>query len=252
MKHLLRISKDILLRNCYRVSGKLKFPQSIIPKRYYVSKMDIDKLIEENQLYLLRRSDLPFDDTFNTLGFLRESALEPRQVPFLSLNLLGAFFETKHANLRIIKNGANKWIDNSPIFITEHLSDFEVLDDFCLIYIDANKIHKNKIPYSQPRSPELNKEISDFFTHCTMPEIKDKSYILEGMTKLQHDPIILNYWHMELNVLNYKETAIKYSGSKSILGFCNAILTDIICINSMNSIASITPIPEGFYNKKAI
>lgn len=249
LKLLPRILRNTLRTNFLRCSGKLIFPLQILPKRNYKSVMNISALIENQSVFILRRSDNSFSDTFNELGLLREKALIPKEIPFLSLNLLGGKFKPAYACFRIINDGQKKWINNEPIFICEYLKDFKKLNTTCNIYLNANGIDNQSIPYEMTKNKPLEKEINKFFNYIPKPHIKDGKFELMGKTEIHHDPTKLNYWHVEYNLIDYKGETLKYNGSEYIKGFCKKVITDILCANSYNYYPDVKPIPKKFYIK---
>src|SRR5579863_3421633 len=91
--------KDFLLCNLYRLKGKLTYPDSILPKRTYIHIMDIASLCAIGDIYALRRSEKPVGDNFHVIGefrILREAAIEPLEVPNMSVNLMGGLFQEEH------------------------------------------------------------------------------------------------------------------------------------------------------------
>jgi len=133
LKLLPRILRNTLRINFLKFSGKLIFPLEILPKRNYRPVINLSSLIENQSVFILRRSNASFSDTFNELGYLRESALIPKEIPNLSLNLLGGKFKPKDACFRIINNGQKKWMNNEPVFLCEYLKDFKKLDKIKLV-----------------------------------------------------------------------------------------------------------------------
>jgi len=249
LKLLPRILRNTLRINFLKFSGRLIFPLEILPKRNYKPVINISLLLENQSVFILRRSNSSFSDTFNELGYLRESALIPKEIPNLSLNLLGGKFKPKDACFRIINNGQKKWINNEPIFLCEYLKDFKKLDETCNIYLNANGIHRQQVPYTVPTNPHFKKEVDKFFEYVSKPIIEDDKFLLQGETNIQHDPTKLNYWHVEFNLIDFKGVALKYNNSTSIKDFCVKVLKDIICANSYNYLADPKPIPKKFYIK---
>jgi|GEM_PF-3823523 len=247
LKYLPRILKDTYLYNYYRWIGKCDFPVSILPKFHYVSLIDIQLLLNGQTVYIIRRSDKSFNDTFNDLGKLREDALTPKEIPFLSLNMLGGLFKPEHTKLKVLNSGMNRWKNNDFISIIDFLNDFTKVNNYCIVYIEANGIDGQGVPYSQTSTKDLKREIDLFFKHLDKPVILENKYKLEGETKLIHDPINLNYWHLELNLLDYKKEPIRYKSSKYIEEFCKKVISDIVCANSHSSLTEIPQIPKNVY-----
>jgi len=247
LKFLPRILKNTFLYNYYRWVNKFDCPVSILPKLKYIQKIDIQTILDNQTMYILRRSDKSYSDTFNDVDNLRDDALLLKDIPFLSLNILGGLFKPEHTRFRIIKNGMKRWEQSYPILITEFLTDYEILDKYCIIFIEANGINNQSVPYSQKESKDLKKEIDKFFTYFDKPIIVQGQYKFEGTTKLIHDPINLNYWHLELNLFDFKNDPIKFKDSAYIKDFCKKVITDIICANSYPQLGSIPTISEKYF-----
>lgn len=250
LENLLKVLKNIFLSKYYTWFENCDFPISIIPKFYYKSLIDIESLLRSQTIYVIRRSDMSSEDTFNELGVLRNDAIKPREIPFLSLNILGGNFKVDHSKFRILNKGIERWRNREIISIADFLEDYTILDDYSLVYIEANGVNGQVIPYNQNYTKELKKEVDKFFQFVEKPKIIDEShYLFKGETKLLHDPINLNYWHMELNVFDFKGEAIKYKKSKYIENFCNKVITDIICANSFQELPEISEIPKKLYRE---
>lgn len=247
LKNFQKNLQNILLCKWYRLIGRLTFPSKILPRTSYKSQIDIDNLLENLQVYVLRRSDYSLEDTFNELGNLRSDAVIPKQIPFLSLNMLGGHFKTKHAFIRIGKEGSRKWIKNEKVYLSEFVNGYEILNKGCSIYIDANSIHNQSFPYSQPSTSELREEVDKFFKFIPKPTAEKDGFHFQGNVKIVHDPTILNYWHVEYNIFDFKGETIKHKKSKYIEQLCLDILTDIVSVNAYPDVKEITMIPENFY-----
>lgn len=238
---------NILKCSFHKLMRKSDFPKSIIPKENFVLLMDMDNLLEHESIFVLRRSDRNYEDTFNDLGILRDEALSPREVPNLSINLLGGFFKPEHTKYRIINRGMQKWGNYKSINISEYLEDFEIIENYTPIFIEANNINEVEVPYTQHVNKDITKEVEKFFSIMPKPSISGGKYHLQGKTKLVHDPTNLNYWHAELRLENFKGDEIKYKKSAYISEFCEKVISDIICANAYPSIDNIPSIPEEYY-----
>jgi hypothetical protein len=227
-----------------------KFPKEIIPKVGFLSKIPIDELIERQNLIVIRRVDKSSDETFNTIGTLREDALIPKEIPFLSLNILGGAFKIHHSKYKINKDGMERWDGNRKIKLFQFRDSFTEIDNYTIIFMDTSKINNQNFPYNQPKSTEINKEIANFFKHVGLPSLSGGEFNLEGKIKLLHDPLNLNYWHAELNIIDFKGDSMKFKRSKYIEKLCSEIIVNIICINSYKAEPCITSIPKQYYIKK--
>lgn len=252
LKYLPKILKNIFLYNFYKRFRKCDYPVSILPKLNYVSLIDIQSLLDNQTVYIIRRSDKSEEDTFNELGQLRDDVLLPKDIPFLSLNILGGSFRPEHSKFRLLKNGRLRWSGGTFISILDYLNEYTKLDEYSLIYINANGVDRQSVPYAQPSNPELKKEVEKFEGFVVKPTIIDGSFEFQGYTRLLHDPVCLNYWHLELNVLDFKGVAIKPRNSKYIENFCKTVISHIISANSFSTLPEIKEIPKSVYYKSIL
>lgn len=249
LKYLSKISKHIFLYNYYRWFRNCDFPISILPKFNYVSLIDVQTLLKNQTVFIIRRSDKSSEDTFNELGKLRDDALLPKEIPFLSLNILGGLFKPEHSKFRIIKEGGVRWRNKEFISIVNFLNDYQILENYCLVYIEANGVDSQDFPYSQPSHKDLDREVEKFFQHVDKPKVINGSYSFKGLSKLLHDPVNLNYWHMELNIFNYQGAPIQYKSNPYIKVLCQQVISNIISANSFQEMPDFQEIPKTFYKK---
>ncbi len=248
LKHLPKILKDIFLYNFYKRFRNCYYPASILPKLNYVPLINIQSLLDKQTVYIIRRSDKSEEDTFNELGLLRNDALTPKDIPFLSLNILGGRFMPEHSKFRILNEGIKKWNNRKYISLLDHLKDFEILKNYCLVYINANGVDGQEIPYFlQQSNKDIRREVDKFFQHVEKPNLSDGKYELKALSRLIHDPVKLNYWHMELNIFDYQGSSMKYKGSSYQKVLFQQVISDIISVNSNKEVPDYIKIPTKYY-----
>ncbi|MFB9079394.1 hypothetical protein ACFFLS_05865 [Flavobacterium procerum] len=232
------------LRNIWIVKSlhKLIYPRQILPKKCYKLSLDFDLLKSQQQLYLIRRSNLPYEDTFEKLGDkyeINEDALinHPKDILGLSTNIAGGLFKRRHLKFRLIMNssGNAKWTKKKRVFLYTHLKSISIKDG-CPIYMNVNKIHKFPHDYKKPHTNELINFLKSIDTNPIIEKNEGGAKILTmpGTCIVKHDPLILNYWHAEfqlIDVTNEKEIT-KY-GSKWLETYCNDIINNAISRNCM-------------------
>ena len=242
--------------NWYYLCGKLQFPFCIIPKLNYILRIDINKLIENQQVYLLRRVDLLCNDIFDRYGHLKDKAIDQiidhKRIPNLSLNLLGGKFKPKHCKFQTLREGNNAWNGIERIDLTQYLSNYRIVKDFCFIFFDANDLHNQEIPYKQTFTKDLKNAIDKFYAEVDKPDLINNQYSLKGYTELEHSPTNLNYWHVEFILSDYQHNPIKHSSSTYINEFCKHVLVNIFCKNVKSKIESIPVITKNFYKSNLI
>jgi len=249
LQHSLKALRNILLCKYYRLTRKLDYPNSILPKTSYKPIINIDALIKNQSVCLIRRSDKIFEDTFNQLGgeyTLKEDVISYSDVPNLSINLLGGLFEDKHIKYKasLKEPAGKKWDGMTEINLAEHVNGYVVVENFCAIYIHANNIHDITVPYKRP----IDKELDKFFKAFEIEPIKEENnYILDGKTKVIHDPINLNYWHVEFKILNFEQGEIKDTKATWKKEYSKQVLKDIIAANAFPAACLYNSIPISFY-----
>jgi hypothetical protein len=205
--------------------------------------------LDKQTVYIIRRSDKSEEDTFNELGLLRNDALIPKDVPFLSLNILGGFFKPEHSKYRFINEGVKKWRNREYISFFDHLKNFEILKDYCLVYINANGVDRQEIPYFLQSNKDLKREVDKFFQHVEKPKLNEGKYEFKALSRLIHDPVKLNYWHMELNIFDFQGSPMEYKGSSYQKTLFKQVISDIISANSYREMPDFVEIPTSFYKK---
>lgn len=226
----------------YKLYCGIIYPKSILSKTKFVDGIDFDILISAQDVFLLRRSDKKFDETFLKVGNrtqLRVGILKKNNVLYLSMNLFGAFFKEKYIKYRILIDtfGGEKWNKKStisffknPCLLSKSISN---LSEGCPIYINANEIHNISHPYDMFPSSDLEKYFKAF--GITPQKIKVDSiekYKVYATCMLRHDPLNLNYWHVEYIIKDHKNEEIKKYGAKWLDALCTSVATDVLTFYS--------------------
>ena len=125
LKYLSINLKNIFLCKIYRLLGKLVYPYCILPKKSYVIKMNFDELVDNQSIFVLRRSDLCEEETFfrfiNGDFLLNDDAIENRRVPNLSINLMGGLFKDEHSKFVPLNDAQSSWEGGSVYLYIFHL-----------------------------------------------------------------------------------------------------------------------------------
>ena len=250
-QYLQKVLRNILLCSLYRILGKLKYPNKILPKSNFKNLIEFDSLFKSQSVYLLRRSDLSLDLTFNTIGdlyTLKEDILSLSDFPNMSVNLIGGKFKIKHAKFIIdIKSDAcKKWDGKSSVFLSDHIESYSIADALCHIFIDPTNIHELNIPYDKPYDKNLENLLKSLEIDIK-PE--NKKYHFTGKIKFVSEPANLNYWHFELKIYDFKNEPIDYKSSAWLKELCRQILCDVVSVNTSPLVPSVVKIPSKFYKK---
>ena len=244
--------ENIFLCKRYRIKKQLTYPSFILPKKRYVHIFQIDGIIAIQDSYILRRSNNSFEDTFNTsddLITLREDAIEPIDIPNMSLNLIGGKFKEKY--LRFIPlmrtDAVESWDGIKRIYLSEFLRQYNESNEFCPVYFHVNRIHGVEFPYQRAKAKELNKILNELGQE---PTETNEKYNFRGRTEVVHDPTNLNYWHTEFRLLDFKNDTVPRKSSAWIEEISKQTLTNILCVNAYSTPPTrIKSIPCRFYHK---
>lgn len=238
-------NKEISVPDILNIN-EFAYPQCILPGISYKLQIDLKQLFVRQRVFIVRRSDIPIEDTFTLAGTLREDAIKPEDLPLMSMNLLGGLFEPDYSKFVPDKNGRSKWGKQAVSLLNY---TFETKNTYCLIYIEANLIDEVKIKYFHPykSNSELVKQIKEHFGEDQLPKTEDGKYIVMGNTEVKHDPTNLNYWHVEYNVQQFNNKPIKNSGQKFLIEYCKDIIKDAICGAATHEIGELIKISDEFY-----
>lgn len=252
--HLLKSLKNTFLCKIYEINGKLDYPSKILPNPNYKKKLDFDNITQNQNVFLLRRAEMSFDDAFFKLGqryVLKDGAIEYNRIPNLSTNLLGGSFKPEHSFFRVKRNTlADKKWEGDNVYLSDHLGSYTKVSGGCVIYLKANNLHNTEFPYNLNSNPDLHKEVKKFedtFSNKIVSNEKGQQIKLLGSTKIVHDPINLNYWHVELKVMDFIDKELKDASSNKHKQLAQHALDNLVSINSFSSVDEIGNIPYHLY-----
>lgn len=245
-----------------KIIGKIDYPESIIPKENFSNEIDFDLLLASNKnIYLLRRSDKSLEQTFQLLGgnyLLRLDAISNERLPKLSLNLLGAFFKKEHLKYIVAHNkpGGSKWLNNKKVSFKKFFKDYKVSEVGCEIYLHANNIDGKTFPFPFPYSKDNARVVREFEKAVgggVLEPVKDPAdpaklyYMVSGTIKLVHDPLVLNYWHVEMISKNFNDKEVKSASSAWTEPFFKSIMKHVIRVNAYHNVVETGIINQNVY-----
>lgn len=255
-QYLYKSLKNTFVCRKLRNKGELDYPNCILPKKSLKIQINFDDLINSHSIFVMRRSDLPENETFHTFNdgtiVLNDDAIENKRVPNLSLNLMGGFFEVIHSIYVPINDGSTRW-KGEKIYLYEHLNDYKTDVTNGVIFINANELHNKKIPYSVPTNTNLHKEIRKFekivgISQNIVSNEAPNDIELKGTIFFKHDPVKLNYWHVELNIQDFKNNTLNKVGNSSNEKFVEEVFNNWIKVNSFPNILTFEKINKTLYS----
>jgi hypothetical protein len=238
----------------------LSYPIRIIPKQSYKTEITIQDILDINDTAIVRRSLRNHKDIFDRFGSLRQDALieDLKDVPGLSMNLLGASFKTN--DIRYIAKGvaSKKWDGFENKLWLNYIKYASFSCDATPIFFYLKDIHNKTVPYVVPQkttNEEKFKKLKKAFSF----EIKEdgEEATIFGASVIKHTPNKLNYWHVEFVILDIEarytptETKItrKRSSSNYVKTAAEHALNDILLQSAHSKADFIASIPSEHYLK---
>lgn len=245
--------RNIFVCKYLRIIRKLNYPYCILPITKYKINIDCDTLINSQNIYILRRSNLSQEDTFQSVFgqiVLNDDAIDDIRIANLSVNLLGGKFKNKHCKYLAKGQGASSW-QGEEVYLSDYINDCNVENNKGLIFIKASLLHNIEFPYNLPSDPNLHKEVAKFQNTVGESRVllntpKQPIKVI-GKSFFVHSPINLNYWHLELKVENYANVILENPKKNSDKRFLEQLFTNIIKLNSQPSLNSIEKVNKTYY-----
>jgi hypothetical protein len=239
----------LLYKFFFHIKGYTYYPSSILPKIKYCTKIDIDALLRHQELYILRRSNKTRSETFNELGILREDAILGKEIPGLSMNLLGAKFKAgfikyvPHVKTRAVVN----WDGSKTIYLSDFIGLYSTIEIYSPIFFRGSDIHNISIPYVKKENKELTRILGKLKLKYRLSNGDVKA---TGRAVLEHVPTNLNYWHVEQCLLNFNDIAIptlKNGFDKDISGY---FIAHVLSVKALPDIdVQPTPLAKSSYER---
>lgn len=205
-QNLLKELSNICLYSYFSLTKEHPYPLSILPRKKFIVKIDLEGLSSDNnEYYLVRRSNNGADDTWNAdTGILREDAILVEDIPCLSLNILGAKFKVPHIKFQPKGEASKPWKGESINFYT-YKDSYKVDTVGSPIYFKLKDLHNRTFPYERVK----DSGIKGFIAQLKLAINSNGKYPFQGSTKVIHTPNNLNYWHIELFLFDHGEKLIK-------------------------------------------
>jgi len=180
--------------------GIVSFPLKIIPKNKYKQGFDLNQIPNRKRVIIVRRS-LQGANTFDRYGAVREDALINglEDVPGLSLNVLGGFFKPKHISYIPTKKAGKEWIKGEKYLWFKYIKFVIYKFSSVPIYFFFEEIHNKPFPYSKANDSKFKAFIAKHSVPNTVSKNQANVY---GACIIRHSPAKLNYWHVELELLD--------------------------------------------------
>lgn len=183
------------------------YPINLVPQTNWRREIKADDLLEQVEDFcVIRRIDGNQEDCIDDvlgLPFIKNNVLKTNDAINMSVSLLGALFLANHICFRQVGEGCAPWAGEqveAETLVATHVEEIKQ-PHFGVIWF-ASQIHNKAVPYKK----EFNKvseykdfkEKVQFVSGIILEEFesyKNTENPLQAMTRLNHRPTKLNYWH---------------------------------------------------------
>jgi hypothetical protein len=226
-----------------RLSAIIFYPFWILPKKGFKKEMDINHLNDLENHGIVRRSLRSRKNTFDKFGSVRKDALlgidkPEKEVPGLSLNILGSKFKIWHLNYIPTKSAGKDWDGEETKLWWKYIKYATLKCRSVAIFFNLRDIHNITFPYSHHNEGKLKEIIRKNNPSLLVQNSAGKVF---GASIIKHKPARLNYWHVEFHLLDIEsrieggQTGItRQKAAKSVVWVTGAIemALDDILLNS--------------------
>lgn len=178
------------------IRGIALYPRAILPRKNFIPQINFVEYLSNYKFLTVRRTSKKPTDAFDEHGVLRVDALisDLKDVPEMSLSLLGGLFQLKH--LKYVPKGeaSKKWTSGNNIKLSYLKKTFEIENEIYPIFFILNEICNQEIPVKR-RTDDI--EIKKLYK-CLNKTLPHKEFVdLTGVSLVSHEPVNFNYWHIE-------------------------------------------------------
>jgi hypothetical protein len=198
-----------LFRGLWNTSNSPKYPKKLLPKKNY-KLIEFDDLMSFNIIIVRRSLKDTKEETFDDFGFLRDDAMINKDIPRMSMNVLGGFFDVADIKFIQKKPASDDWeIGSKPPLVKNFKDCIEVYKNPIPIFFLLVDIHNIPFPYQKDKKtlpPGLSVDLED----------TKKRALLNGIVKILHKPTLSNFWHIEFHLFEDKRIIKAEKNPKSI------------------------------------
>ena len=207
--------------------------------------MNMDKMCKKQHLLLFVVQKKKQDEVFDRLGSLLEKVFTEKEIPNMSMNLLGGQFKSEHIQFNPTKEATKIWDGQELIFYSKYHSLVQEFTTTTPIFFDVENIHNITLPYQRSKDKTFSQLIEALYPQTVEKEGK---YELTGRSLVSHEPTLLNYWHVEFQIKDFEDKLIKDTKSKWRKDVVETAL-NVICENASMDCKDITAIPLTYFKK---
>lgn len=218
------------LKNIYSKLENIHLLRKILPSDSYINEFNINE-VENKDLYVVRRIDNDKIVKNGEVRKLREETFSSKDVPNMSMNILGAKYKLCHLKYIIKSPGCEKWAGGKITLLSVLLKRkcIRISANYSACAYKISSLHNRKVPYERSFSSmkdykdanikEENQAICAMQNTLFKDFKENKPYQFEAVIELKHVPTNFNYWHIELNVEGIGKLSNKKKWQKNIYDY---------------------------------
>jgi hypothetical protein len=257
LKILLTHLTNISLNFIRHLRGIITYPISIIPRKSYKHRFEIDDIEDLEGYFLIRRCSKTYSETFDKNGILREASLIERleEIPGCSMNLYKPVFQPNHISFLPKKPAYLSWDKLKDKFLwIKYIWKVRHISPTTPIFVKLHLIHNKHYPYNN---------VQNKHTEALKRNLDESKLSQENSFTMfiKHEPTKLNYWHVEFNIhlshreekdLAKKDIKEKNLVSQENAGFANSTWSNQIVQKAFMHLKSASICEEFLGNAKTI
>ena len=223
-----------------------EYPVCILPYSHYRKRINIEDLSDKENCVIVRRSNKSSDDSFTEVGTLREDVIFAKDIPSLSMNLYGSRFTNSHLGFRCFDKAMELWDGIETIKLSNYTDCYSIISECSPVYFYLNTLHNRNFPYYRADDKETQKILKELNIN---PLSVNGKVEFAGSATVIHTPNKLNYWHVELEIKDARNTSIKYGKPEWIKSAVSLAYSNLIAIEALKVVPSVFEIPTDTYSK---
>ena len=237
------------LRQWFRA---IQYPTCIFCRSTYKDIICMSELLECVPAVSARKVKKSIEsEDFHGVKILSVMPFERHEVINLSMNLMGACWKKDYIHF-FDKSGKKKSDFISPLlYVIFHPYSVKFDNDGDIVYVNLRVLHNHDFEYPLKFSNEIG--FCKFFNRY--PNKDDCKYVKNEETRhrakciISHDPTLLNYWHLVLDIDMGDGVLLNKDGQyrKIVTAFWNMLLRKAIFVEEPNS--EEIAIPQRMYKK---
>lgn len=219
--------------------GTAEYPIGLVPLPKYLQMIDLSSIIDAScPLFVGRRMNgdpqgfVEIDDDLYLMPNEISQELSGH-VPDMSMNMLTSISKVDYLKWQQIKSASDSW-DGSEIKVQDYNDCVSFISSSYAIIYKASNLHNINIPYKKSfnsmKEYQEGKQYVDYVEKLIDKNFqKSNEYDFTAISKLEHKPTNMNYWHVTLDIYEPdKDTFLKNNKGKYRKDICDYVVDTML------------------------